>query len=279
MTSAAEWQGPVGDVWAREWRRTDLSFSGMAPALDGAILAVAPGHGRAVDIGCGAGATSIALAQARPGLSVTGVDICAALVGVARERAEGMANLSFFVGDVIDWLAAAPPVDLLVSRHGVMFFDDPIAGFVALRRGMKPGGRLVFSCFREAARNAWAEDFIAAVTGAPLTLPEGYAPGPFAFADLDYTRAMLAAAGWTGIHAEAVDFPYRCGEGDDPEADALAFFRVIGPTAPLLRATPPERRAAVLAHFAAAIADHCHDGVVEFPGSAWIWTARAGEAA
>jgi SAM-dependent methyltransferase len=276
MTTALEWEGAVGDVWAREWRLTDRSFSGMTPALNAAILAVAPDNGRAIDVGCGAGETSIAVAEARPDLEIGGIDICAALVGVARERAGGLRNLSFAAGDVLEALPQLAPVDLLFSRHGVMFFADPVAGFSTLRRAMPPGGPIVFSCFRAAQLNGWAEALIAAVTGEPLRLPNGYAPGPFAFADPDIVTAILSKAGWRDIAAKPVDFPYVAGIGPDPEADALAFFRVIGPTAPLLRATPPERRAAVMARFAEIIAKHRDGDRVTFPGAAWIWTARAG---
>jgi SAM-dependent methyltransferase len=279
MTTALEWEGAVGDVWAREWRLTDRSFSGMTPALNAAILAAAPTSGRAIDVGCGAGETSITLARSRPNLDVGGVDICAALVGVARERADGLGNLSFAAGDAVELLPQLAPVDLLFSRHGVMFFADPVAGFTALHRAMRPGAPIVFSCFREVELNGWAKTLLEAVTGEPLRLAAGYAPGPFAFADPAFVVPMLEAAGWRGIERQAVDFPYVAGEGADPEADALAFFRAIGPTAPLLRATPPDQREAAMARFAEVIAKHRDGDRVVFPAAAWIWAARAGEAA
>jgi len=275
MTSAYEWEGPVGDVWAREWRRTDRSWSAMSPYLDAAILAVAPERGRAVDIGCGAGETSLSLASTRPGLDITGIDIAAALIAIARERGEGISNLAFAAGDVTEMLPGLAPVDLLFSRHGVMFFPDPAAGFAALRNATRPGGRIVFSCFREASLNGWAEELIGAVTGERLKLPEGYAPGPFAFADPAFVTGMLQDAGWRDCEKQAVDFPYRAGEGPDPIADALDFFRSIGPTAPLLRAMPPEARPAAMARFAEVVAHHHQHGAVDFPAAAWIWTARA----
>ena len=52
MTTAPEWQSGVGDAWAAEWRRTDRSFTGLAPHLDAAIRAHVPTTGRAADVGC-----------------------------------------------------------------------------------------------------------------------------------------------------------------------------------------------------------------------------------
>lgn len=142
MTVAADWAGRVGDVWAEEWRRTDRAFAGLAPHLDAAILdAVPPGPFTALDIGCGAGATSLALAAARPDARIVGVDLSSELVELARRRTEQLGNCRFGAGDVLAHAAAVRP-DLLVSRHGVMFFADPHAAFAALRRAAAPPRRV-----------------------------------------------------------------------------------------------------------------------------------------
>ena len=273
MTNATEWIGPVGDVWSREWRRTDRSFAGLDPALDARIAAAAPDTGRALDIGCGAGRTSLALAAARPGLAVTGLDLSPALVAIARQRAGGDPLLDFHVAD-----ATRPPgdrrFDLLCSRHGVMFFDDPETAFARLHAAVVPGAALVFSCFRSARENAWASTLSAAVGVAPPAL-QGYAPGPFAFADPAFVGPLLARAGWRDATAEPVDYDYIAGEGDDPIADALSFFQRIGPSAPAFRGLVGPEREAIAARLATALAPYRHGSRVTLPAAAWIWTARA----
>lgn len=275
MTEASDWTGGVGDVWAAEWRRTDRSFADLAPALDGAILAAAPaGSGRVLDIGCGAGATSLALAEARPDLAITGVDLSPGSLVVARHRAARLENLTFVEGDVIAAAGRLAPVDLFVSRHGVMFFDDPVRGFAALHAAAAPDAALVFSCFRAPARNAWISEVVEVVTGAPLA-PRDDAPGPFAFADEARVARILADAGWVGATAVPVDYSYRAGEGDDPIADAVSFFSRIGPSAPILRTLLADQRDATLARIAEVCARHRHGDAVDFPAAAWIWSARA----
>ena len=186
----SEWCGRTGDVWSEEWRRTDRSFAGLDASLRTAILAAAGAATRAVDLGCGAGHTSIALATARPDIAVTGLDISAALIGIATERGAGIDTLDFQVQDT----AALDPdtgADLFVSRHGVMFFADPVAAFATIRAGGRDGGRLVFSCFRVPSANPWAEA-TAGIFGAPARTPApGYAPGPFGMADRDRNRSEL----------------------------------------------------------------------------------------
>ena len=180
MTLAYDWAGRVGDTWADEWRRTDLSFANLSPHLNAAILDAAPEVGIAVDIGCGAGGTAIALAAARPALTVLGIDLSKNLVEAARKRGAAYPNLRFEVGDASE--LGGITANLLFSRHGVMFFDDPVAAFSRLRQAATADAHLVFSCFRDVSLNSWAIETGAAVTG---TIPQkpGTSPGPFAFAD------------------------------------------------------------------------------------------------
>jgi SAM-dependent methyltransferase len=275
MTSANDWSGQVGDVWAEEWQRTDRCMAGLAVHLNAAILDMAaPGSAAIVDIGCGAGATSIATARALPERRLVGVDISPSLIGIAAERAGDLGNLSFRCGPAEDHLAGLAPVDLLVSRHGVMFFPDPIAAFSALRRGTVRGAGLVFSCFRAPALNPWATELVSAAIGQVPPPATGYVPGPFAFADPDVVRAILTEAGWSRIEGRPVDFPYRAGQGIDPVADALSFFQRIGPAAPLLRQARVEERAAMLGRIEAVIAHHRSGDVVDFPAAAWLWSAH-----
>lgn len=273
MTDAFAWQGRTGDVWAEEWCRTDRSFADLSRHLDAAIAAAAPIDGRALDIGCGAGATGLALAAARPSLAIQGVDLSDGLVAVATRRAAAanIANARFTVGD-----AAAPsggPFDFAFSRHGVMFFDDPVAAFTAIRAAMAPGAPLVFSCFRTAAENGWAVALAQALArSAP---PPGTAPGPFAFADPGRVSAILAAAGWRDAVPQAIDFAYVAGAGDDPVGDALTLFRRIGPAARALAEAPEADRPPMVAALRAMLESYIHADTVRFTAAAWIWSARA----
>jgi SAM-dependent methyltransferase len=270
MTLAYDWAGRVGDTWADEWRRTDLSFANLSPRLDAAILAVAPETGHAVDIGCGAGGTAIALAAARPGLSVVGIDLSRNLVETARGRGGAYPNLRFEVGDATE--LGDLKADLLFSRHGVMFFSDPVAAFAKLRHATRSDAHLVFSCFRDVTLNPWAIETGSAVSGTAPQKP-GTSPGPFAFADADHVRSILEASGWTG-DAQPVDYSYRAGEGPDAVDEALAFFSRIGPAAAQLRELDDAAREAGRKRLRDVLATRLRNDTVDFPASAWIWSCR-----
>lgn len=274
MTAANDWSGRVGDTWAREWRRTERSFSHLAPHLARAILAVAPECGHFLDLGCGVGSTAAEIARARPTASVTGVDLAEPMIAIARER-HAIDNLSFVTGDALS--LDLPPAHLIFSRHGVMFFADPRAAFANLRRRAVPGTPLVFSCFGARGDNLWATELDHALAS-PAPARTIHAPGPFAFADQAYVADVLSRAGWQVVSAKQTNFNYIAGEGASDDAaldDAVSFFSRIGPAAGAIRAVTGEVRAVLLDRIRTKLARYVSSGRVAMPASAWIWTAHA----
>ena len=274
MTTAQDWTGRIGDVWAAEWRRTDRSFTNLTPHLNAAILSAAtPQTRKIIDIGCGAGATSLATAQALPNAQITGIDLSPNLIEIAKHRAETQTNASFECADIT---AAAPnhaPIDLYVSRHGVMFFADPVTAFTTLAEAAASDATLVFACFADRAANRWATETITA-TGGNVDAPATTAPGPFAFADPTYVANILQKSGWHAASPERVEFAYRAGKGTDPVTDAVDYLRRIGPAASAIRDAAPEERECHIARLTRVCEQYLNGDTVEFPAAAWIWTAR-----
>ena len=275
MLAATEWEGQTGEAWAAEWRRTDRT---LAPLNEALLARALPFEGRRIlDVGCGAGATSFAFADALPGAEVTGLDLSAALVDAARARTEGRANVRFVQGDAALWSPDDGRFEMIVSRHGIMFFADAVAAFTHLH-ALAPRGRLLFSCFRAAAENEWMAAMRALIARhAPeaLALPEP-AAGPFALADPARIEDILRGAGFAPPVIEPFDFDFIAGAGPDPLADAIAYFRRIGPMARLLAAMESESaKAAFLVDLKAVAATRLRaDGVV-FRAAAWIVSSRA----
>ncbi len=274
MTKRGEWEGQAGESWAAEWRRTDRSLSRLTARLLARIGDTSGGC--VLDVGCGAGELSLEIAERDPAAQVIGVDVSDALLAVARQRAAAasLTRVGFEQADAGRW---NPPggfaPDLLVSRHGVMFFDDPAAAFAHLAALTAPGARLVFSCFREASANPFFTQVAALLRGAAEP-SDPYAPGPFAFADPDRVGRMLAASGWRDLAFEAVDFALVAGAGEEPVDDALAYFGRIGPAARALRELEGPARDSFTAALRALAQAHCRDGEVALDAAAWIVTAR-----
>lgn len=272
----SEWQGAQGRTWASEWRRTDRSFTAVTEKLLQRMRGLA--FSQVLDIGCGAGETSLAIARSRADATVIGVDVSPDLVTTARQRGESLPNVSF---DLADAAAYSPPPgfapQLLVSRHGVMFFDDPTAAFAHLARISDSGAHLLFSCFRSPAENPFFTDvarLLPEPPPPPPPPPPPGAPGPFAFADRARIATILKQGGWEGVAIDPFDFPMVVGGGDDPVEDAVRYFGTIGPAAVAARAMNDADRAAFFDKLRQLARNNRRDGLVALPAAGWIVTAR-----
>ncbi|MCZ8173166.1 MAG: class I SAM-dependent methyltransferase [Novosphingobium sp.] len=271
MTTEMDWRAQVGRSWAQNYALTDRSFAGLTELLLGRA---APLIGKNVlDIGCGAGELSLALARQHPDAQVLGVDISQDLIEVAKGRGADLANASFVEADAGTWRNPEFAADLIVSRHGVMFFADPVAAFANLRAQGTEQVKLLFSCFRTPAENAWAAGLAQTLDLPPPANPRG--PGPFAFADPGHVEAILSGAGWHEIELEPADFAYVAGMGEDPVEDALGLFRWIGPAAPYLRSLDGEALETAEVKVRAWLEQYRSDNLVAMPAAAWLVSASA----
>jgi SAM-dependent methyltransferase len=271
------WNEQAGPIWVSQQERLDRQ---IGPHGERAIARLAPAPGeRVLDLGCGCGDSALALARrVAPGGSVLGLDLSEPMLARARERAAaaGLANVAFRVADVQSARLDAGSFDAAFSRFGVMFFADPVAAFRNVRSALRPGGRLVFACWRPVKENPWV--LVPMAAAAPLlTLPppppEG-APGPFAFGDAERVRGILAAAGFEGIAFEPADVPMTPGGGDlDEAADT---FLHVGPLASVLReANAGEAlREQVRGAVRKAFEPHLRGGRVELGSAIWLVQAR-----
>lgn len=274
----ADWNGRSGEQWVANQARLDAMLAAFG---DAAIAAAASGDGeRVLDIGCGAGMTSYALAaRVGPCGHVLGVDISAQLIERARETAPAGAPLAFELADAGAAVLPEQAFDLLFSRFGVMFFDDPAAAFAHMRAALKPGGRLAFVCWRGAAENDWVRLPMTAIAGmVPLPpAPDPEAPGPFSFGDRDRVERILDAAGFADISIVPFDHPVPFGQGQTREAaidNAVEMAFQVGPLARLLAEQPAALRAQAAEAVRRAFAAKPGARSVMIDGAAWIVTAR-----
>ena len=270
MATKADWQEATGKVWAENIRLTDRAFSGLTQIMLERLAGIPGDH--ILDIGCGGGELSLALGEARPNAEVTGIDVSRDLVEAAQQRTGAYPNIHFELADAANWRKDGFAPDLLVSRHGVMFFDDPAGAFAHFREISDDGARLFFSCFRSPQLNVWASEAARLLQLPPP--PDPYAPGPFAFAEEDHVRSILARAGWRDIAVHPVDFRFVTGAGPDSLAEALHFFTKIGPAARAMKTMEEGEQAEVLQRLQRWLATQRSGDLIALPAAAWIVTAR-----
>lgn len=270
---ATLWNEGSGQTWVELQEVLDGVLAPfVAPLLDAAF----PGAGRRVlDVGCGAGATTFAMAR-RLGETGTcvGVDISEPLVEAARTRADvdEVANAEFVVADAQTYAFDASDFDAVISRFGVMFFDDPVAAFANIRRAARRDAPLAFAAWRGPAENPFmtAPARAAAPLFPELQPPNPDAPGMFAFADGEKVRRMLAASGWADIDVRRLDV--MC---DVAEKHLMTYATRLGPLGTLLRTADDATRARAVQAVAGAYDPFLRDGAAHFTAACWLVRARS----
>jgi SAM-dependent methyltransferase len=272
----AFWNGPGGRHWTERQVMQDALLAPVAERLMKAALVQAAE--RVIDIGCGCGATTLEISRTtgRSGRAL-GLDVSEPMIRRARERAaEEKSSAEFLVADASLHDFSSERADLMTSRFGVMFFADPSLAFANMRKGLKPGGRLVFACWREARLNPWLTLALRAATVHAPRLPEvgPEDPGPLSFADAARVRRILSAAGFTDVALAPDDFELDLAVGlglDNAVASALE----IGPASRVLEDQPEAVRTAAAAEIRAALAPHQRGASVFLDGAIWVVSARA----
>lgn len=271
-TQRALWNDLSGPRWVDLQPRLDAQLAAYNDLL---LAALGPIGGlRVLDVGCGCGATVLALADAvGPTGEVVGIDLSEPMLSRARARTVGIPHIRLLQADAqVDAIAGAP-FDALASRFGVMFFADPRAAFARLRGQLRPGATMAFVCWQRAGENPWVtvvrEAALTVVPEIPLA-PRG-APGPFGLAEPEDLHAALAGFTEVCITPHRSELPL--GGGGDLDA-ATDFALQVGPVAATLREAPAEQRVAVRTAVRAALAPHLRDGVVSLGAAVWVVTAR-----
>ena len=218
------WNGRVGEKWAAMQVSLDALLAHATAELKARAGSVS--GQRVLDVGCGNGETCTIWLDG--GAEVTGVDVSAAMLAVAAARTHGKATLvqadaSFWKGDA--------PFDLAVSQFGLMFFADPDVAFATIAANVRPGGRLLFTCWRAVKENQWVTMPMGAIRDllpeSPPSVP--HAPGPFALADRERLRKILERAGFADIAIYPFDFPV-CFARDGGVDAAVRLAMQIGPS-------------------------------------------------
>ena len=228
-------------------------------------------------MGCGCGATTIALAQkSGPPDTFTGSTSRPRCWLARRQVAPAGLPVDFVLADATVYPFDLASSDLLVSRFGVMFFAEPALSFANMRKALRPSGRLTFACWREPRDNPWLLAPLQAaykhVPKLPQLGPED--PGPFSFAAEQRVHRILGEAGFSGIAMEPCNLSLDVAVGRGLDA-AVESALEIGPASRALQGQPSDLRAAATKSIREALAPFAKGNTVPLAASIWIVTASA----
>jgi len=266
------WNGVAGRAWVDSQELLDAILKPFEALLVDAVVA-GSGH-RVLDVGCGTGSTTLAVARKLGACGrCTGIDISDPMVALARARAEREHTPARFLcadAQVHDFEPAS--FDVILSRFGVMFFGDPVRAFANLRRAATDGAELRFVVWRSASENPFMTT--AERAAAPLlpNIPprKPGAPGQFAFADQDRVHRILEESGWAGIDIRPVDVACTL-----PEKDLVRYVTRLGPLGLVLQDADDRTRNEIIETVRAAFDPYVHGEDVRFTSACWLVAARA----
>jgi trans-aconitate 2-methyltransferase len=200
-----------------------------------------------VDLGCGPGTLTAALAERWPGAEVRGIDSSAEMIEAARALPDAGGRLGFALGDVRDF-APDGGADVIVSNAVLQWVPDHLAVVSRWGRFLRPGGWLAFQvpanfdqpshqAIRELADSDRWRPLLAGVR------LNRQAADPAQYADL-LARAGLEVDAWETTYVHVLP-------GDDP---VVEWYKGSG-LRPVIAALPPEQAAEFLAEFRRRMAE------------------------
>jgi ubiquinone/menaquinone biosynthesis C-methylase UbiE len=267
---AAAWDGAEGAYWADNAQRYDDAVARQHQRLMAALDLA--DDTRALDVGCGTGQETRAVAARCQSGSALGVDLSSRMLDIARREAtrSGLANVSFKHADAQIYPFFRAAFDVVLSRTAAMFFGDKPAAFANLARALRPNGQLAILVWQAAPRNEWFIRFMTALAAGraiPQLPPAG--PNPFSMADPDRVRPLLVGAGFYEVKFEPVDEPTYWGADAD---DAYAF--VIGQLGWMLQGLDESGRRRAQDALRESLDRHRTPEGVRYASAAWLITTR-----
>ncbi len=267
------WNRTGGQRWVDHRHQLDRV---LAPMTQGLLEASAPLAGEQIlDVGCGTGSTTVEVARSVGADRVVGLDVSEVMLEGARQRAEEAGVVPTFLrADAQTASLDEGAFDLVMSRFGVMFFDDPVAAFANLHGALRHPGRLCFLCWQSPGDNPWVTlPFSAAARHVELPSPEPGAPGPFAFADANRVESILHEAGFRQIRIE----PYRRQlSPGETVTRAVEFSTRIGPLSRVIEEVDARTARAITEALYEELALRFGSGPVILDAAAWLVSAQSG---
>ena len=272
IDQAAAWDGHEGDVWTEQADRYDRASSRIWKRVRQS--GTRRQHRSRAGRGLRHRAPTRDIAHVATDGEVTGIDLSTRMLELARERSadEGLDNVTFVRGDAQVFPFEREALDVAMSSFGSMFFNDPVAAFTNIGRGLRRSGTLALLAWRALDENDWLMSLRSALAvGRELPTPPPDAPTPFALADPERVRTILESAGFQNVDLEPIDEQIDLGAN---AADALAFAQAMGIVEGLTHGLDAQQRAEAMTNLANLFHDReTADGVL-LASAAWLITAR-----
>jgi SAM-dependent methyltransferase len=209
-TTREQWQhaaepwhrwGPTLEDWLGETTEAMLDLAGVSAGA------------RVLDVAAGAGGQTLAAAR-RVGAdgAVLATDIAPAILEYVERDAHAAAltNVAVRAMDAEALDVEPGTFDAAICRLGLMYLPDLAGALTAIRRALRPGGRLAAIVFSTPERNEFFSVPVGVIRRrAGLGAPAPGQPGPFSLGAPGVLETALDAAGYDAVAVRAIPAPLR----------------------------------------------------------------------
>lgn len=218
----AHWEG-AAPGWAR-WEQTIAKW--MEPATDTMLhMAGVKSGARVLDLACGAGSQTLRAAHVVGADGhVLASDIADTMLHYVREnaRAAGLANITTLAGAAEELDVAPKTFDAAICRLGLMLFSNPAHALLAVRRALRPGGKLAAVVFTTPAANSFmAKPMQILLRHAGKAPPAPGRPGIFSLGARGMMERLLTESGFASVEERLIALTLRMSSS----AEALAMVQ------------------------------------------------------
>tara|TARA_E500000178_G_scaffold131379_1_gene131237 strand:- start:461 stop:1309 length:849 start_codon:yes stop_codon:yes gene_type:complete len=214
------WNEGIGQWWVDEDESMNERLSILTEELF--LKSNIKKDDKVLDIGCGGGQTTFEVSEmVGENGYVLGADISKILLDLAKSKYASTKNLEFKYCDVQNYKFRENSFNKVISRFGVMFFENPIEAFKNIYNAIQEGGSLNFVCWTNVMENEFFTDPTnIIIRHLNKDFPEiTRSPGPLAFSEEKYINEILSNSGFKNIKVEKVyslittnDSPEKNGE-------------------------------------------------------------------
>ena len=214
------WNEGIGQWWVDEDESMNERLSILTEELF--LKSNIKKDDKVLDIGCGGGQTTFEVSEmVGENGYVLGADISKILLDLAKSKYASTKNLEFKYCDVQNYKFRENSFNKVISRFGVMFFENPIEAFKNIYDSIQEGGSLNFVCWTNVMENEFFTDPTnIIIRHLNKDFPEiTRSPGPLAFSEEKYINEILSNSGFKNIKVEKVyslittnDSPEKNGE-------------------------------------------------------------------
>ena len=221
-----------------------------------------------LDVGCGTGVVSRAAAR-RMGATgqVTGVELNADMLDVARRASAFLEGIEFREGDACALPMEDESVDVVVSQHALMFIPDRAAAVADMRRVVKPGGHVALSVFRGLDHNPHFAALCDALSRHAGREAADFMAAAFVIDSVGQMRELFEGAGWRDV-----EVTLRVETARYPSVDRLVRYETLNIPDEHVQEEPVQ--GALIEEMRAFAKGYLDDRGVVFPTSDYVVVAR-----